>query len=102
MKSRFDTLQEEVEIVLEGSERARNNDNFLIGTIYAAVYGVNVYDAMFNQEENNVPSAESITRCRRTAQRMRPELRATENTRRKRLRQKLEIENYVRGEKCDS
>lgn len=96
--SRLKTLQSKVEDILAQYPKARDNDRILIGGVYHLFYGVDVYntsfaDVLFNED---VPSFESIRRCRQKAQEQYPDLRG------KRDKERLEAQKayieYAVGE----
>ena len=97
--SRLKTLQDKVEYCLEKYPICRNDDKILIPTVYKLFYDfdVTVHTAKDLLLDKNLPSFETITRCRRKIQEDRLDLQATNTARRQRSDMKIEIERYVRG-----
>lgn len=62
-------LKDMVAAVLERYPAARNNDRLLVCFVYERFFGVRTHDSFFDvMNSSNLPSHESITRCRRKLQ----------------------------------
>ena len=67
---RLNKMQTKVEHILEEYPATRDSDRMLIGAVYAIYYGVDVRNEPFGKvlANDNLPSFETIGRCRRKAQ----------------------------------
>lgn len=94
---RLKTLQSKVEEVLATYSVTRDNDNMLIGCIYALYYDVDM-NAPFKEIllNDKLPGFESIRRCRQKAQADYPELRGRRN--KERLEAQKDYVKYARGD----
>ena len=75
--SRLNTLAKQVEKILEQFPLAREDDRFLITTVYIRCYGVRP-NAAFSEvmKDHTLPPFESIRRTRQKVQEVREDLRA--------------------------
>ena len=93
------TMQARVEFCLETYPICRDDDNMLIGAIYSIFYDVDVKHITFKEIllRNDLPSFETIRRCRQKAQEQRPELRGTRYAQKKRRDNEKRVKEYVKG-----
>ena len=93
------TMQARVEFCLETYPICRDDDNMLIGAIYSIFYDVDVKRTTFKEilMRNDLPSFETIRRCRQKAQEQRPELRGTRYAQKKRKANEERVREYVKG-----
>lgn len=66
MTKKLNQIQDRVEIVLRNNELARNDDKFLIGKYLNQFHSITNFISYYNSKD--VPSFETITRCRRKCQ----------------------------------
>ena len=93
------TMQQRVEFCLETYPICRDDDNMLIGAVYAIFYDVDAKRTLFKEIllRKDLPSFETIRRCRQKAQEQRPELRGTRYAQKKRKDNEKRVREYVRG-----
>lgn len=93
------TMQQRVEFCLETYPICRDDDNMLIGAVYAIFYDVDAKRTSFKEIllRKDLPSFETIRRCRQKAQERRPELRGTRYAQKKRKDNEKRVREYVRG-----
>ena len=93
------TMQSRVEFCLETYPICRDDDNMLIGAIYSLFYDVDAKRTTFKEVllRNDLPSFETIRRCRQKAQEQRPELRGTRYAQKKRKDNEKRVREYVKG-----
>ena len=78
MKAKLITIQQMVENVLRQYPGTREDDRELIQTLYGKYYGVDFYKPWGAViRDKNLPSFESIRRCRQKVQELREDLRAS-------------------------
>ena len=92
------TMQARVEFCLETYPICRDDDNMLIGAIYSIYYDIDVKHMTVKELLlcKDLPSFETIGRCRRKAQEQRPELRGTRYAQKRRKDNEERIKEYVR------
>ena len=92
---RLDTIQEQVAYLLKNYPKTRDNDKKLIGGVYQMFYGVDTYNESFAEviENTDLPSFESIRRCRQKLQATFPELRGKHD--KERLERQAEYVSYA-------
>lgn len=90
-------MQDKVEWCLETYPKTRENDRVLIGTVYTRFYGVDIMtplrDILLDEE---LPSFESIRRCRQKVQELREDLRASAEIEQMRLDAQQNFIEYAR------
>lgn len=93
------TMQQRIEFCLETYPMCRDDDNILIGTVLSIFYDVDVKTITLKETllRSDLPSFETIRRCRQKAQEQRPELRGTRYTQKKRKDNEKRVREYVRG-----
>lgn len=93
------TMQQRIEFCLETYPMCRDDDNILIGTVLSIFYNVDVKHITLKETllRTDLPSFETIRRCRQKAQEQRPELRGTRYTQKKRKDNEKRVREYVRG-----
>ena len=90
-------MHERVEHLLRNYPKTRDNDRILIGGIYAVYYGVNVEDSFKSiLLRDDLPSFESIRRCRQMVQAKDETLRG--NRDKERIEAQKDYLDYVKGE----
>ena len=91
------TIEGKVEQVLRQHPATRSNDRLLVVAFYDEYYGV--FNEPFWQvmSRNDLPSTESITRCRRKIQERDESLRADKRVERKRIDRQLDFIEYAEG-----
>lgn len=91
------TMHERVEDLLRNYPKTRDNDRILIGGVYAIYYGVDVNDSFKNiLLREDLPSFESIRRCRQKIQAQDETLRG--NRDKERIEAQKVYLDYVRSE----
>ena len=93
------TMQQRIEFCLETYPMCRDDDNILIGTVLSIFYDVDVKTITLKETllRTDLPSFETIRRCRQKAQEQRPELRGTRYAQKKRKDNEKRVREYVRG-----
>lgn len=91
-KQKIETL---VEMILKEVPIARDDDDVLM-LMYCKAIGYDVDTPYWQTLLEPSPNRESITRCRRKVQEKNPELRASENARRRRKKAEDEWKEYAR------
>lgn len=93
------TMQQRIEFCLETYPLCRDDDNILIGTVLSIFYNVDVKHITLKETllRTDLPSFETIRRCRQKAQEQRPELRGTSYAQKKRKDNEKRVREYVRG-----
>ena len=90
-------MQDKVEWCLEKYPKTRENDRVLIGTVYTRFYGVDIMtplrDILLDDE---LPSFESIRRCRQKVQELRGDLRAKDEVEQMRFDAQKDFIEYAR------
>ena len=91
------TIESKVERVLRQHPATRSSDRLLVVTVYDEFYGV--FNEPFWQimARNDLPSIETITRCRRKIQERDESLRANKRIERKRIDRQLDFIEYAEG-----
>ena len=91
---RLNRMQDKVEWALGKFPQTRDNDRLLICVIYARFYGADL-NAPFKATmlDGNLPSFETIRRCRQKAQEMYPQYRGKRD--RERLDRQKEFVEYA-------
>ena len=92
-------MQQKVEYCLGKFPICRDDDNMLIGAVYSIFYDVDVKHVTFKDIllRTDLPSFETIRRCRQKAQEQCPELRGTKHTQKKRKDNEKRVRKYARG-----
>ena len=95
--SRLKTIQQMVEDILRQYPGTRSDDRELIQTLYGKYYGVDYYKPFGAViRDKNLPSFESIRRCRQRCQELNEDLRGTKKTEQARLAKQEEYIEYAR------
>lgn len=91
-----------VKRILEDYPAARNDDNLLYYRVCDAidsdVLGMSFGWALLSMKELDIPTIETVGRCRRKLQEQFPELRATDKVKGLRTEQERKFEAYARKE----
>lgn len=95
---RLKTIQGRVEFCLETYPICRDDDKVLIGTVYSIFYDIDPKTITLKEIllRNDLPSFETIRRCRQKAQEQRPELRGTREARQRRKENERRVRAYVK------
>ena len=96
---KLDSIYGAVVSVLESQPKTRSSDKLLTLEIYKMM-GVNVYEPFTDILQADVPSIETIGRCRRKAQERRPELAATEEVKGFRAEREEEFKGFALENGC--
>ena len=101
---KLDYLRNTTKIVekwLERSEKCRNSDYHLwlcvLQDIKPSLLGVSFMEALKTLEGSDYPSLETISRCRRRVQQLRPELKGSKEVSRNRAELEDSFMVYSRG-----
>lgn len=91
-------LKDRVIFCLERYPVCRDDDRILIGTVYSIFYDIDPKTVTLKEIllRNDLPSFESIRRCRQKAQELRPDLRGTREARRKRKEQEAKVRAFAK------
>lgn len=92
---KLNELEKVVTYYLERWDYLRNDDFKLAACVYqnyAKTREITAHEFLWNHSKYNVPSFESITRCRRKIQEKRPELARYDTT-----KQEEEYKQYAKG-----
>ena len=93
------TMHNRVMEVLMDTPKARSSDKVLIAEVYSRFYDVcNEPFWMVMEEMHDLPSFETITRCRRKIQEEHEELRAVDPVEEKRIARQMDFIEYARGD----
>lgn len=93
------TIHQMVEKILKDYPGTREDDRELIKTLYGKYYGIDYYQPWGSVIKNkNLPSFESIRRCRQKIQEKDESLRGSKKSEDARLDMQEEYLEYVRGE----
>ena len=92
-KQKVETL---VEMILRECPIARDDDDVLM-IMYCRAVGYNLDTPYWQALLEPSPNRDTITRCRRKIQEKNPDLRATENVRRRRKKAEDEWKEYARS-----
>lgn len=96
--SRILTIHQMVEAIMKEYPGTRDNDRELIQTLYGKYYGVDYYKPWGAViRDRNLPSFESIRRCRQKLQEQNEELRGSKASEEARLNKQEEYLEYVEG-----
>ena len=93
------TLQSKVEFCLRTYPICRDDDRVLIGTVYSVFYDIEPRTITLKEIllRSDLPSFESIRRCRQKAQEQHPELRGTREARQRRRDNERRVRAYAKG-----
>ena len=91
------TIEGKVERVLRQHPATRSNDRLLVVAFYDEYYGVFNEPFWLVMSRSDLPSTESITRCRRKIQERDETLRANKHIDRKRIDRQLDFIEYAEG-----
>ena len=91
------TIHNKVLMVLTERPRTRSSDRALITDFYEKFYGVVNEPFWQVMEDGDLPSFETITRCRRKIQETHPELRAATEVESERQRLQEDFKEYANG-----
>lgn len=95
--SRILTIHQMVEAIMKEYPGTRDNDRELIQTLYGKYYGVDYYKPWGAViRDKNLPSFESIRRCRQKLQEQNEELRGSKASEEARLNKQEEYLEYAR------
>lgn len=95
------TIHQMVEKILKEYPGTREDDRELIKTLYGKYYGIDYYQPWGSVIKNkNLPSFESIRRCRQKIQEKDESLRGSKKSEDARLDMQEEYLEYVRGEQA--
>lgn len=95
--SRILTIHQMVEAIMKEYPGTRDNDRELIQTLYGKYYGVDYYKPWGAViRDRNLPSFESIRRCRQKLQEQNEELRGSKASEEARLNKQEEYLEYAR------
>ena len=95
------TIHQMVERILRDYPGTRDDDRELIKTLYGKYYGVDYYNPWGAViKDKNLPSFESIRRCRQKIQEHNEDLRGTKKSEDARLEKQEEYIEYARGEEA--
>lgn len=95
--SRLKTIQQMVEDILRQYPGTRSDDRELIQTLYGKYYGVDYYKPFGAViRDKNLPSFESIRRCRQKLQEHNEDLRGNKKSEDARLTKQEEYIEYAR------
>lgn len=90
------TMHNRVLSILEAKPETRSSDRLLIEAVYDG-YGV-VNLPFWQVMESDLPSFETITRCRRKIQQEREDLRAVDVVENERINRQLDFIEYAKGD----
>jgi hypothetical protein len=91
------TIQQKVEEILKQYPGTRDDDRELIKTLYGKYYGVDYYKPWGAViKDKNLPSFESIRRCRQKLQEQNEDLRGSKKSEEARLAKQEEYLEYAR------
>ena len=100
-KKRLQNIEQKVLKILEDDEKSRDDDRRLTVMVHAAYYGINpkspYWKVMLNQD---IPSQESIGRCRRKIQETREDLRGSKAKEKIRMAEQEGYIEYARGDEA--
>ena len=95
------TIHQMVEKILKEYPGTREDDRELIKTLYGKYYGIDYYQPWGSVIKNkNLPSFESIRRCRQKIQEKDESLRGSKKSEDAKLDMQEEYLEYVRGEQA--
>ena len=95
--SKLMTIQQMVENILRQYPGTRSDDRELIQTLYGKYYGVDYYKPFGAViRDKNLPSFESIRRCRQKLQEQNEDLRGSKMSEDARLAKQVEYIEYAR------
>ena len=96
---RLKTIQGKVEYCLEKYPVCRDDDRILIGTVYSLFYDIEPKTITLKEIllRTDLPSFETIRRCRQKLQELKPELRGTKEAKQRRKAQEQRVRAYVKG-----
>ena len=88
-------VEARVRVILENDPKTRDDDNLLF-LEYCAMAGVDIHKSFRELMLDNIPSRESVTRCRRKIQEKDESLRGTRKIQRVRRELEEEYREYAR------
>ena len=96
---RLKTIQGKVEYCLKKYPVCRDDDRILIGTVYSLFYDIEPKTITLKEIllRTDLPSFETIRRCRQKLQELYPELRGTKEAKQRRKAQEQRVRAYVKG-----